>query len=267
MGCGTSKQEPAGEADKTLIVQKDVAGAKKPATMAVSKVDSGTLYLQIGGHDVSGFAAWKEMADGMKNAPADQKPPHMSLIKEFWLGPQKMPYSIRVVHVIEGKQKLEDVSNLFAPSSEFMKGFASNPVIKGNMIWNQFDVRIIFNPSATIEKDMVLGVYSHGVPDCEKWIEAFGAEEAAKMHTELGIVKSYAGVMVSTEGLGKCAWTPEKGIGVMVIHAFKTITDKHKFDLMFDPSTGMFKGMLEGGAITEPFYSEGIGPIDLFQGI
>lgn len=223
-----------------------------------------SLYIQVCGHPVTGYAAWKEMADGMTSAPKDAAPPHMALIKEFWLGPEKMPYTVKVCHVIDSKDKLEQVSALFAPGSDFMKGFQENPVVKdgiGSMEWNQFEVKIVHNQDVAIEDGMVLGVYAHGVPDMEKWYEAFNGPDADKIHVDMGIVKSFGGKVIHTTGR-KSAFLPDETKPVaMVIHAFKTLDDKNKFDMMFDPTNGFFKAMIEAGGASGPFQSQSLGPL------
>ena len=51
-------------------------------------------YIQIAGHSVAGYAAWKELVDGMVAAP--EKPPHMAKIKEFWAGPLQVRRTSRL---------------------------------------------------------------------------------------------------------------------------------------------------------------------------
>merc|ERR1711988_1645249 len=123
-------------------------------------------------------------------------------MKELWLGPQVMPYSISVCHVIDGKENLEAVSDLFTPGSEFMTGFSSNPIVKlDSMEWNNMDVRVIHNESAVVEEGMVIGIYAHGVPDIEGWCKAFNTPDVEGMHASMGIVKSYGGKCIHCKGI------------------------------------------------------------------
>lgn len=108
-----------------------------------------------------------------------------------------------------------------------------------------------------VEDGAVIGIYSHGVPDAAQWAEIFAkAVKEEGFHKDSGIFKSYGGKMV-----GDCAWAPKQGEGAMVIHVFKSLDDKAKFDKMFDPTGEFFGGMIAGGACFEPFYSGALGPI------
>jgi len=163
---------------------------------------------------------------------------------------------------IDGKDNLEAVSDLFSPGSEFLKAMSENPILKfDTMNWNNLDVRVIHNESATVEEGMCLGIYAHGVPDIEKWCEAFNGPDADKIHESMGIVKSFGGKCIHCKGI-KSNWLPDESKTVaMVIHVFKTIDDKSKFDMMFDPTAEFFNGMIEAGGASEPFLSKPLGPL------
>ncbi len=198
--------------------------------------------------------AWRKLAEGMTGAP--EKPPHMALIKEFWAGPDAPPFSVNVCHVIEGEENLKAVCALFAPGGPMVESLKGNPVVGEPWTFNQFEVRVTHCPDATVEDGMVLGVYTHGVPDAEAWCDMFAAENVSEMHAKMGIVKSFGGPMV-----GDCAWAPEGAQGVMVIHVFPDAAKKREFDLIFDPTAGMFKEMVESGAAVPPFHVGAIGPV------
>lgn len=219
-----------------------------------AKGAAGGAYLQVGGHPVSGYAAWRELAEGMVSAP--EKPPHFNLIKEFWAGPDAPPFSVNVCHVIEGEENLKAVSALFAPGGPMVESLKGNPVVGEPMTFNQFEIRVTHCPEAAVEDGMVLGVYSHGVPDAEAWCDMFAADQVSEMHAKMGIIKSFGGPMV-----GDCAWAPAGAEGVMVIHVFPDAAKKRDFDLIFDPTAGMFKEMVESGAAVPPFNVGAIGPV------
>ena len=103
---------------------------------------------------------------------------------------------------------------------------------------------------------MVLGVYAHGVPNGEDWLDTFAAPPVVEAHAKMEIVKSFGGLMV-----GKCTWAPEGAVGAMVIHTFKSMDAKRSFDLFFDPTAGMFKEMVEAGSARPPFRTGTIGPV------
>ena len=53
------------------------------------------------------------------------------------------------------------------------------------------------------------------------------------------------------------------GGSAMVLHIFKDLNSKAVFDMMFDPTTGMFKDIKEAGGVIAPFYNQSIGPFVL----
>eukprot|EP00211_Chloroparvula_japonica_P015238 CAMPEP_0119131506 /NCGR_PEP_ID=MMETSP1310-20130426/10422_1 /TAXON_ID=464262 /ORGANISM="Genus nov. species nov., Strain RCC2339" /LENGTH=225 /DNA_ID=CAMNT_0007122083 /DNA_START=16 /DNA_END=693 /DNA_ORIENTATION=- len=217
---------------------------------------SGSMFIQVASHGVSGYAAWKGMVDGMVAAP--EKPPHFPLVKEFWAGPNVMPSSINVCHIFDSQEKLQECTKMFAPGGP-MGELTSNPIIKPPMTWNQFDVRVVVNEANEVEEGMVLGVYAHGVPDADAWVDLFAG--STEVMEKLGIVKSYGGVMVED-----CAWAPEKGTGVMVVHVFKDLNHKHEHDTMFDATAPFFADLIEKGAVIQPLHSSTCGPLFKFSG-
>jgi len=228
-------------------------------------------YIQVASHDVSGCAAWEKMVAGMVAAPEAEQPPHMALIKKFWCGKTSTQNNVSVCHCIEGKENLDKVQELFKPDSEFLKGFTQSPVMKDHtdsMKWNNFEVMVEYPKGEStwsgVEEGDILGVYSHGVPSAAEWAKIFenavSADEGA-MHKNSGIVKSFGGKMFDSE------WKAAEGAeAVAVIHVFKSLDDKAKFDKMFDPTGDFFGGMIAAGGAFEPFYSLCNGPIFILDG-
>ena len=58
-----------------------------------------------------------------------EKPPHMTMIKEFWAGADEPPFSVNVCHFIEGRENLDGVSALFAPGGPMQQSLEGNPVV------------------------------------------------------------------------------------------------------------------------------------------
>ena len=57
------------------------------------------------------------------------------------MGASAPPYEVSVVHCIEGKENLDNVTALFDLETPFMKGFFEAPVMKGQestLKWNTF---------------------------------------------------------------------------------------------------------------------------------
>ena len=60
-----------------------------------------------------------------------------------------------------------------------------------------------------------------------------------------GIVKSFGGPLAASPG--KNAWATDAPATVMVVHVFKSLDDKAKFDQMFDPTAPFFKDLIDSG--------------------
>jgi hypothetical protein len=119
-------------------------------------------------------------------------------------------------------------------------------VITTPPVSNTFDVRLIVNPDGD-EEGKVLGIYSHGVPDFDGWLKIYSESQSEEFMKDFGIVKSYAGNM-----LPDSAWKKPDVVMPMVIHVFKDYNSKAKFDTIFDPTFGMFKGIAEAGRRPPP---------------
>jgi len=230
---------------------------------------SATKYIQVVTHGVSGVQAWTEMAMGMVSAP--EKPPHLSLIKKFYCGASNVYSEICVVHCIDGEDNLKATQALFDPKGDFLKGFYESPVMKGReatMNWNNMEVMVEYPAGKgwdDVEEGAVIGVYAHGVPNAAEWAKIFEkavSEDEGAMHKNSGITKSFGGKMFESD------WEVKEGFeGAMVVHVFKSLDDKAKFDKMFDPTAEFFGGMVAAGAAAEPFHSNGNGPIFTIDGV
>ena len=73
---------------------------------------------------------------------------------------------------------------------------------------------------------------------------------------DFGIVKSYAGNM-----LPDSAWKKPDVVMPMVMHVFKDYNSKAKFDTIFDPTFGMFKGIAEAGGVLPQFCEQQLGSL------
>jgi hypothetical protein len=128
-------------------------------------------------------------------------------------------------------------------------------VITTPPVSNTFDVRLVVNPDGD-EEGKVLGIYSHGVPDFDGWLKIYSESQSEEFMKDFGIVKSYAGNM-----LPDSAWKKPDVVMPMVIHVFKDYNSKAKFDTIFDPTFGMFKGIAEAGGVLPPFCEQQLGSL------
>ena len=136
----------------------------------------------------------------------------------------------------------------------------SNPIVTSPPVSNCMEVRVIAaNPDAPEKEGMVAGVYAHGVPDFDEWLALFTESFDKMPHEELGVIKSYGGQLI-----GESVWKKENADApavACVMHVFKDANAKAKFDIMFDPTAGMFKDLTEKGSTLPPFKSQNLGPM------
>ena len=142
--------------------------------------------------------------------------------------------------------------------------FEVNPVFTSAPVSNLMEVRVIAgDPNAQeITEGMVAGIYSHGVPDFEEWLGLFMESFDKIPLEELGVIKSFGGQLI-----GESAWIKENKNNppipahACVMHIFKDANAKAQFDVMFDPTAGMFKALAVDGTVLPPFKPQNIGPI------
>ena len=73
------------------------------------------------------------------------------------MGASAPPYEVSVVHCIEGKENLDNVTALFDLETPFMKGFFEAPVMKGQestLKWNTFGETEAHDRSDRLEDDL-----------------------------------------------------------------------------------------------------------------
>ena len=202
-----------------------------------------------------------------------------------------------VVHCIDGEDNLKATQALFDPKGDFLKGFYESPVMKGReatMNWNNMEVMVEYPAGKgwdDVEEGAVIGVYAHGVPNAAEWAKIFEkavSEDEGAMHKNSGITKSFGGKMFKSDwevsiitlslslslsleraltSSSRLYQVKEGFEGAMVVHVFKSLDDKAKFDKMFDPTAEFFGGMVAAGAAAEPFHSNGNGPIFTIDGV
>ena len=185
----------------------------------------------------------------------------MPLVSKFLFGMKDAADCLSAVHMYASEADLKAVKKMFAPDSEFGKMLAENPVIKGETFQGStFEVRVVVGKEVEEDETMVAGVYAHGVPDFEEWLKLFSGSFGDDGPSIPGLLKSYGGKM-----LDGSAWdnADAPGGSAMVLHIFKDLNSKAVFDMMFDPTTGMFKDIKEAGGVIAPFYNQSIGPFVL----
>ena len=185
----------------------------------------------------------------------------MPLVSKFLFGMKDAADCLSAVHMYASEADLKAVQKMFAPAGEFGKMLAENPVIKGETFQGStFEVRVVVGEEVEEDETMVAGVYAHGVPDFEEWLKLFSGSFGDDGPSIPGLLKSYGGKM-----LDGSAWdnADAPGGSAMVLHIFKDLNSKAVFDMMFDPTTGMFKDIKEAGGVIAPFYNQSIGPFVL----